>query len=749
MSEMSATVTVSSVRSRGKHGGVIFSGHSAKHGAIVAVVSKQVLPNSDLLNKGQMWRITGTVTTQSRKIENGGRLILINEKQMQCSEIEFLSPSSVNVVGYIADNPDIKGIGPAKARRLRDWFQDELIDVIRRGDLNALSAVINRDTAEALCEHFREVRTLESLEFLDKLGVSRQIGRKVVEFYGEDTKEKIQEDPYRLLPFVGSWKAVDDYAKQIGVPEDSNLRLSSVIEEALDRCFEDGHTVVPGDYLKPRIKSLLSEDNRTRALVNEALKLGEVSGNFYFDATCNEYHPAGALIMESLVASRLAAAINDSQSGLMAVDIEKTIADVIRCYENQENITLEPEQKQAIRVSATSNVSLIIGGAGTGKTTVLKGVYHAIDAIRPFAQIYQAALAGTAARRMLEATGRPSYTLAALSILCREEGLPDHSIVVIDESSMVDLLSIYRLVRYAPETTQWIFVGDDAQLRPVGPGEVLTALMESGNVPTTELKVNRRSLNEAIPRVANAVRAREWPKLSLFSWETEEDVSVLPCSKHQMNEEILQVYEALGGFEDPDSVMIACPTRQGPGGCDPLNFLINERVGNGKEPVRIFHEDFGVVPFKTKHGHLIKDGARIMFTKNDYSLDLRNGSIGVITRVETVTGLDDICCMADFDGRAVPLGINEIEHIDLGYAITVHKSQGSQADRVILPIRENRLLDRSMVYTAITRSRNQAVIIGDVDKAMAAVQNSQSRKRRFSGLSKLLMAAMKDKSGGV
>ena len=412
-------------------------------------------------------------------------------------------------------------------------------------------------------------------------------------------------------------------------------------------------------------------------------------------------------------------------------------------YEASNGLELTAEQRSAVVISATQRCSLILGGAGTGKTTVLKALCYIIEQASPGAAIHQLALAGRAAQRMSQATGRPASTIAAF---LNGGSVAPGATVIVDEMSMVDVLLMYRLLKHLPHGIRLVLVGDPAQLPPIGPGLVLHALDGVEQVPQTTLRtVKRQSAATGIPQVAQAVRLHQAPAWGEYLGAGL-GVSVVPCTDAGLDATVLKVYEELGGNGGSYDVQIVCATRNGPGGVKPLNALIHDRLARKTNPVLVRLPRFGLVRERTEDGLGLFVGDLVIYGTNDYGLGLRNGSLGVITATpdhETARPSVEGGCTAEFEGVSYVLGAAQVKHLKHAYAITTHKSQGSQFNIVIVPVRRNKLLDNALVYTALTRGVSQVVVVGDVAALSEAIKRPSRASTRTTRLGALMPTAIK------
>ncbi|MWJ28578.1 AAA family ATPase [Halomonas sp. ZH2S] len=725
MTDLFVELTITSVLSRGARGGVIMAGVDTKGRRYVARCSWTLIPDASFPGKGQRWALRGALSTYQQ------------EQQIDATHAELLRPSGKNIIAWIAGCPDIPGVGQVKAQKLYGCFGPDLVSLIEQKDVDALSAVVSPEAADLLCHAFEKHQVTQTLSWLDQVGMPRRIGQKVVDCYAEKAREKIEANPYALISFEARWKTVDALAQcRFGVTEDDPRRLEAAVEETLYRGLKEGHTCLPEKDVKRRLKTLLGDAD----LAEQALAVGGSSQYRNVDAL---YQPTGTYLIELEIAQRLsriaAGEVAQQQSIFMAGEVEHDAVEAaINDYERAQGFALSTEQHQAVLCSVSAPLSLILGGAGTGKTTVLKILYEALEAVQPGVAIYQIALAGRAAQRMQEATGRDSCTIAAFFARVSEEQLGSDAVVVVDEVSMVDAILFYRLLRHIPSGTRLILVGDPSQLPPIGPGLVLHALAGHPAIAQTELKVvKRQSDASGILPIASAVRGHTLPEYAAYQGRGS-GVSFIECSEYSLDEAIARLYEELGGNGADNSVQILSATRSGHGGVKQLNQRLHECYRRDGTPVCYVDLQHGVVPAKSLDHVPFKVGDLVIFTKNDYPLGLRNGSLGRIIEALPVEDAESDCCRVDFEGIEYTLKTTQIESLSHAYAITVHKSQGSQFSRVIVPIRQSRLLDQALIYTAITRAVDQVVLIGNREAAAAAILAQAFAARRYVSLPELL-----------
>ena len=730
------TLRVTSIRSQSPRGfgGCIFSAQPIDDRGGVQDATGYFVVKADsaalggcLVEPGQWWRVAGEAFKRVLDV-NGYR---VTETQIDASSAVLLRPSGEHIVSFMAESPAFEGIGQVKARKLWDTFGEELYDHLDSGNTTELAKVLAPGSAALVVAAWAQHGDSRALQWLQAQGFELALGRKVLQFFGSETAQKLEEDPYRLLSFCAKWKEVDTLARtHFGVALDDSRRLQGAIEEACYRVFAAGHTSVLSSELMEVLQGVLGVQSKTfrwRNLITTTLSHGLSNGSFVIGP--HGVQPLGAMVMERGVAQAVADRLTVSVPALLPTDV---IDELLLAYEQAEGIELNPQQCEAVHLAAAKPFVLITGGAGVGKTTVLKALYDVYD--RAGVAVTQLALAGRASKRMQEATGRPASTIANFLRSWKHGSFDERTVVVVDEASMVDIITMSRLCELLGPLPRLVLVGDPAQLMPVGPGLVLHALAGVPQVPMARLTVVKR-YGGAIAAAAASIRDGRWPNLPS---DPEAAIGFISCSANpsasaggDIPETVLQLYR-----QDPANTQVLCARRNGIDGAKGLNALCQSAFTADAKAVQVWDEQHDA--YARVGLHL---GDPVLCTRNLWDRGLQNGSLGIVVQVD-----DEPHMLTDEDGEDAGLALawvdwddgvrrpiteDMLDDIELGYAITVHKAQGSQWPRVIVPLTGHRLLDRTLVYTAVTRAQRQVLLVGDEVAAKAAVEalpRAQARK---------------------
>ena len=743
---LSATVRITRIRSKNRHGCLAFghridlqSGLNDRTLAVVVSVPAAIAEPSNIA-VGGIYEVYGEATTTQRIHSS----YVVTELQIEVQQILLVRPSGSQLIQWLADS--VKGIAEVKATKLWDTLGERLYEVLDIRNHEAISSIIpSEQVRDGLFDKWAEDGDAKTLRFVQERDIPLDLARKAIRFHKKNTIAALTEDPYRLLSFEGSWARVDDIARdKFGVALDDPRRLAAALEEALYRVAERGHTCATLNDLQDTVGRLVKPYSAPTAALAKALLQGKSTGQFISREAANGelmLHAPGTYIMERQCAEFILALLRnpEAQQQLFPTDIDA----LIEGFEHEERLhsgipefALNDAQRQAVKASFENRFSIITGGAGVGKTTVLKALYRALDTLgRPR---FQMALSGRATARMIEATQQPATTIAGFLRNVSAEEMGPAPVIVIDEASMLDLVTFHRLVCKLPSDTHLILVGDPYQLPPIGAGLVLHVLCDLPGMPSTQLtEVKRQSKESAIPATSLAIREGQWPA---FATDARGEVVFLPCADEQIIPTVLRLYEL-----DRDNTQILGDTRSCHfAGVETLNRVCHDRYASTGRPLMAMNEETGEVEATG-----FCEGDLLLYTANDWQRNLQNGCLGRLQEVfdepiKINIGSDERPEIRTALGRAVYEGVDhfilegDVDVMQHAYAITVHKSQGSQFRRVIVPVRKSWLLDRTFIYTAVTRAHVQVILVGNEDAAREAVARPPKAFGRQVGLSEML-----------
>lgn len=665
-------------------GGMIFTG-CRQDGTLVRVVANPKTL-SRLPRVGETWLVTGTCSCHPQ-----------HGRQMRASVCTHRVPRGRLIVNYIAGQSEFKGIGEAKALRLYSYFGDNLARVLDAGDLDKLKEVLSQVAAERVISGWAKCRSEAMVvDFLDSYGFDARLAGKLQHVWGDRAMDMLKLNPYLMLAF-SSWRTVDRAARKIGIANDDSRRQIGAVESVLYERLQQGHTLMSATDLESAVAQRLRLPSHLRA-IPLALAEGAIVGNKY-----DGYQPSCAAALERAVERRLhdIGITGVSQAKLPLTEpldqwFDKSLDEVGA----EQRLSLNTEQKTAVRLALTCSLALIIGGAGVGKTTVLMAVTALAERMK--VPVVQMALTGRAAARLAQATQRPAMTIARFlaQVKGRQLDVTRETLVVIDESSMIDLPTVYQVLRCLPDGTRLLFVGDPAQLPPIGFGLVFHRLVECTSLSRTVLRqVHRQAANTGIPDAAALIRQRNLPKLDNYQGQ-HRGVSLIECAPEGVIPQLFMLEQIWRG----DDWRILAATYSGPSGIDAINNSLFEHLADGRR-----------LP-----GFRFAVGVPVVHLVNDYERGLMNGALGQVSGVEDGSNLG---LRVDFDGQEHFFSVAEVtERLSLAYAISVHKAQGSQFRKVAVIATSSRLLDNALVYTALTRGVEQVIFIGSGTTLEAAVR---------------------------
>ncbi|MCA9517116.1 MAG: ATP-dependent RecD-like DNA helicase [Myxococcales bacterium] len=650
---------------------------------------------------------------------------------------ELVPATRQGLVGYLASG-FITGIGPKMAERIVDHFGTDAVDVVMRAP-SRLAEVpgLGKKRVQALVESFKERRgAQEALVFLFGLGIPRGLAMRIYRKYRDDAVMVVRQRPYQLAEEVygiGFHKA-DQVARGLSIAQDDPGRLRAGIFHCLREARDEGHCFLPRELLLDQATALLGVG---RELLPDALSALVYDGKVTLSAAPFAGEDEVAYLTPLYHAELRAAAHLAALLATVHPRDEDLAARVLSAAELL-GIALAPGQEAAVRAALDNGVTIVTGGPGTGKTTIIRTLLEAAGV--PKQRVALAAPTGRAAKRMSEATGEPAYTIHRLLEYSQELGFQrdesnplEADLVIIDEASMVDLPLFASLLRAVPATARVVLVGDQDQLPPVGPGSPLMDLIACGRVPVARLsEIFRQGAGSAIIENAHAVNRGE-PPLPTPAGTPLQDFYFV---RRDEPEAIAQTIEELVtrriperfGFDPVRDVQVLSPMRTGQIGVERLN----ERLQAILNPPREGEPDTAeLVGFRV--------GDKVMQTQNDYDRGVFNGDIGVVSHVDAKKGVIGVA----IDDREVLCDREQRDALVLAYAITVHKSQGSEYPAVVMPVSTHhfKMLRRNLLYTGITRGKRLVVLVGTERAARIAVGNGGT-EIRFTMLDRRLQQVL-------
>ena len=660
-------------------------------------------------------------------------------RQFEAEFLERMMPrTSIDILAYLSSRI-IKGVGPRTAARIVDRFGDQTLEIMER-EPHRLAEVsgISATKAKDIGEEFRlRVGMRQLMEFLTSHQLSAELAIQVYKRYGDQAIELLYDDPYMLMELEAPFGAVDRFAIELGVSGDDPRRVEAGILFELQFNLTAGHSFLPYDKLVFATSQLLSVEEETVGRGLERLKEADrvIADQLAGIAVIYlpELHEAECYIQQRLLAS-----------ARLQFPPQRGFEQMLQLAQAESGLYYSQHQADAIRAALDTGLLLVTGGPGTGKTTILRGILSIYQQMG--LRCLLAAPTGRAAKRLTEVTGEDASTIhrlleATIDIqsgqmyFVHDEDNPlKADAIIVDEMSMVDVQLLHSLLKAVPERARLILVGDPDQLPPVGPGSPFSDCLRSEVLPAVRLtEIFRQAQQSLIVMNAHRVNSGQLPQLR----DTKNDFFFLRCNSE---ESVGQTIEGLCSTRlpqkmgiAPDQIQVLTPTRKGGVG----TWSLNRRLQNVLNPASAMKKERQWGEF------FFREGDRVMQIRNNYDIMWKkqdgsavgtgvfNGDVGTIASIDP--HMEQLSVV--FDDREVVYDFEQLGELEPAYAMTVHKSQGSEYRAVVLAAWNGHpnLMCRSVLYTAITRARELLIIVGREDVVAAMTENAK-RNRRYTGL---------------
>ena len=671
-------------------------------------------------------------------------------KQFQISSFVEKMPEDTYAIERYLGSGAIKGIGAALAARIVRRFDQDTLRIVeeepeRLAEVKGISEKKAREIAAQVTE---KADMRKAMIFLQKYGISLNLGAKIYQKYKESVYTVLQENPYRLAEDISGvgFKIADEIAARIGIHADSDYRIRSGMLYTLLQASGEGHTYLPKEQLFTRCARLLGVDESYMEkhlmdmVIDRKLVLKEKNGETIV-------YPSQYYYLELNTARML------NELNVLCPEDEQLVQKRILMIEKETGTVLDEMQKKAVTEAASHGLFVLTGGPGTGKTTTINAIIRFFEG--EGAELRLAAPTGRAAKRMTETTGYEAQTIHRLLELngMPEEERDGHSakfernaqnpleadVIIIDEMSMVDIHLMHSLLLAVTTGTRLILVGDENQLPSVGPGNVLRDIIRSGRFPVVELtKIFRQASESDI--VVNAHKINKGEQVQInnksrdFFFLKRYDADII------IRVVIALIQEKLPRYVDakPFEIQVLTPMRKGLLGVERLNQIL-QRYLNPPEDGK---------PEKAVGDRLFRTGDKVMQIRNNYQMEWKvlnsyrmpldegvgvfNGDMGIVREINSYT---ERITVEFEEGRRVEYEFKQAEELELAYAVTIHKSQGSEYPAVILPLLggPRMLMNRNLLYTGVTRAKSCVCIVGSVHTFQEMIANEQEQKR-YSGL---------------
>jgi exodeoxyribonuclease V alpha subunit len=611
----------------------------------------------------------------------------------------------------------IKGIGPVFARRIVKHFKEDTLKVIEEEPDNlVIIEGIGKKRLEMIKKAWQEQKEIKNVMlFLQSNGVSTAYAVKIYKTYGNNSIEIVKNNPFRLADDIWGigFKTADKIAQHLGFKKDSYERLRSGIIYVLNEFANNGHCYATREQLISESVKILETDEKLiydtiERMIEERSVIPDENDSIFLPPFYYSETGTAKRIKEILA----------GQAPQLLINTDALIDEI----EKEHHIAYHEVQRDAIKTAVSSNFMVLTGGPGTGKTTTTLAIIKVFQKMRK--RVLLAAPTGRAAKRLSESTGMEAKTIHRLLEYKPHEGYQknaenplDCDVLIIDETSMVDIILMYNLLKAVPDHSVVILIGDVDQLPSVGAGNVLKDIIDSGNIKVIKLtQIFRQVMGSAIINNAHRINKGRMPilkngKNSDFFFIEEDDPSkIAEIIKELCSKRLPKYYKA-----DPiQDIQVLCPMQRGEAGAHNLNTILQEALNPSDITVK-----YG--------GTVYRLNDKVMQIKNNYDKNVFNGDIGTIAKID----MEDKTLVIRFDGQDVDYDVTELDEVVLSYATTVHKSQGSEYKIVVAPftMQHYMMLQRNLLYTCVTRAKKVFVLVGTKKAIGIAVSNNKIQKR--------------------
>ncbi len=643
--------------------------------------------------------------------------------QFKAEVLKTTPPTGAEGIEKYLASGQMRGIGPVMAKRIVAAFSEDTFEVIEAAPerLTEVPGIGPMRASRIVAGWAEQKAVREIMIFLHAHGVGTARAVRIFKTYGYEAVQVMTEDPYRLAKDVRGigFRTADAIAAKLGMEKTAPQRIRAGISFALQRATDEGHCALPVEALTRLAEQLLEvEKDLIRTAVVEELSKGEIVSDTIGDETC--LFLKGLYLAEQMIASRLI----ERASGpppWPEIDIDKAIPWV----EGRTGKTLAASQREALKLVLGSKIAVVTGGPGVGKTTLLDTILRLL--VAKGIRVALAAPTGRAAKRMTEQTGLEAKTIHRLleidpkhgGFSRSEENPLDCDLLVVDETSMVDVPLMNALTKAVPPHAGLLLVGDVDQLPSVGSGQVLADIIASDRIPVARLtEVFRQAAESRIVVNAHRINKGQMPESPKAGEESDFYFVEIADPEEGVPKIIQMIKERMPrrfGFDPMRDIQVLCPMNRGVLGARNLNIQLQE-VLNPDPPARV-----------ERFGWRFSPGDRVMETQNDYDREVFNGDLGTVVRIDDEEG----ALIASFDGREVSYPFGELDTLIPAYATTIHKSQGSEYPAVIIPVvtQHFTMLARNLLYTGVTRGKRLVVLVGQKKAVAMAVRGGQMKRR--------------------